>query len=250
MSKLLITCGNFFFRHRNNLFPLFMVLAALLVRPTLPRGSAAVNNATDLLGAGITLFGQFIRIFTIGYKYIKRGGKNKQVFAETLVQEGVFAHCRNPMYAGNLLIFLGITVMVHSPLLYVAGLAFIGFVYASIIAAEEKYLRERFGAEFDRYCERVPRLFFTFRGFRASLAGQPFQWRRVVLREFGTVTGTLVALIAIRCGSLHLLFGAEAAPEIRRWCWALPVIAVFYLTAYVLKKTHILLETPADPKPL
>ncbi|MFO1523375.1 MAG: isoprenylcysteine carboxylmethyltransferase family protein [Kiritimatiellia bacterium] len=248
-ARWLISCGNFFFRFRNGLFPLFMLLAALIARPLLPMGSERANNITDLVGAAITLTGQFVRCFTIGFKYIKRGGKNKQVYADDLVVGGIFAHSRNPMYVGNLLIFLGVTVVVHSPLLYAVGIPLIGFIYAAIIAAEENFLRGKFGAQFDDYCARVPRLIPNLAGIRSSLAGHAFQWRRVLLKEFGTLTASLVGLVAIRMWSLHLILGAKAGPEIHAWAWAFLPIGLFYITIYTLKKTRRLTESPSPAVP-
>ena len=46
-------------------------------------------------------------MLTIGYEYIVRGGRQGKVYAEDLVQGGVFAHSRNPLYLGNLLIIVG-----------------------------------------------------------------------------------------------------------------------------------------------
>jgi protein-S-isoprenylcysteine O-methyltransferase Ste14 len=241
----LISCGNFFFHYRNSLFPFLILLAVITLNPTLPWGSAIANNITDLIGAAIALTGQFLRVFTIGYKYIKRGGKNKQVYADTLVVDGVFAHCRNPMYVGNLLIFLGVTIAINSPLLYAIGIPFMGFVYASIIAAEENFLRGKFGTAFEDYCVRVPRLIPNLHGMSDSLRGYSFQWRRVLLKEYGTISATLVGLIGIRMWTLYECMGAESLPEVQSWLWTIPFIALFYATIFILKKSRHLTESIA-----
>ncbi len=244
-QKWLITCGNFFFRYRDTLFPLFILFAVFLLKPTLPMGSAAANNITDLIGVVITLTGQFLRIFTIGFKYIKRGGKNKKVYADSLVVDGVFAHCRNPMYVGNIMIFLGAAVIINSPLLYVIGIPLVGFVYGSIIAAEEKFLHDKFGAAYDIYRAKVPRLMPNLHGLRESLSGYTFQWRRVLVKEFVTFSVTLAGLIGLRIWTLYKIFGAGALPEIWAWMWAIPVIAAFFLTIFALKKSHRLTDGSA-----
>ncbi len=71
-----------------------------------------------IIGLIITVSGQVIRGATIGLAYIIRGGKNKKVYAEDLVTTGIFAHCRNPLYVGNILMLAGVGVLSNS-LLYV-----------------------------------------------------------------------------------------------------------------------------------
>ena len=44
--------------------------------------------------------------------------------------------------------------MVHSLPLYLFGIPFFVFVYAAIIAAEENFLREKFGSEYEAYCKK------------------------------------------------------------------------------------------------
>ena len=66
------------------------------------------------VGIAVTLSGQTLRALTVGLVYIKRGGKKKQVYAEKLVQSGIFSHCRNPLYLGNLLILAGVGIVANS----------------------------------------------------------------------------------------------------------------------------------------
>ena len=92
---------------------------------------------------------------TIGFRYIKRGGKDGRIFAQGLVTEGVFAHCRNPMYLGNLLVVLGLLGTAGNPVGLCAGGAFFLLAYGAIVAAEETYLLGRFGDEYRAYCAFV-----------------------------------------------------------------------------------------------
>lgn len=67
--------------------------------------------------------------------YIKRGGRNRRVFARGLVTEGVVAHCRNPMYLGHLLLVAGSLALCGNPWALAAGLGFFAFAYGATIAA-------------------------------------------------------------------------------------------------------------------
>ena len=74
-----------------------------------------------------------------------------------LTVSGPYAHTRNPLYLGSMLIAAGFAVALLSwP---VALLLAVGFavIYVPVIASEERFLRANFPG-FDDYCRRVPRL--------------------------------------------------------------------------------------------
>jgi len=238
----LIAAGNFFFRYRNMLFPVFVVMTVLLCSPHLAFGDPTIDLWMDIAGAAIAIAGQGLRMLTIGYEYIVRGGREGKVYAEHLVQGGVFAHSRNPLYLGNVLIVAGLAVMANSPPLYLIGIPFFLFVYAAIIAAEENFLRGKFGAEYLEYCEGVNRIWPKWKGFRQSIAGMRFNWRRLAIREYGTVFGLALAMIAIRALTLYQVFGEDAKPEILNLLWYLVPVVAAYVSVRYLKKSGRLTE--------
>mgnify|MGYP002636181496 CR=1 FL=1 len=79
--------------------------------------------------------------------------------AETtlLLQIGVFAVTRNPMYLGMTLILLGIAMMLGSIVPFVVPLVFILLIRSRFIQPEEQKLRRIFGQEWDNYARRVRR---------------------------------------------------------------------------------------------
>ena len=117
----MIQIGNFFFKYRNWVF---ILLYLALFIPSPPIFSADAFGSSYylwpiIIGLVITVAGQVIRGVTIGLAYIIRGGKEGKVYAEALVTEGIFNHCRNPLYVGNILMLLGVGILSNS-LLYVA----------------------------------------------------------------------------------------------------------------------------------
>src|SRR6478752_2665817 len=113
----MIAIGNFFFKYRNGLF---IILYLLLFVPTpIPLFSSYYFGDHYymwplIIGLVITVSGQLIRGATIGLAYIIRGGKEGKVHAEELVTEGIFNHCRNPLYVGNILMLLGVGILSNS----------------------------------------------------------------------------------------------------------------------------------------
>lgn len=180
----LANIGDFFFRHRNLLFPLCLLLALL------PAPAVFANPlVAAAIGLGIAALGEAVRVTTIGLQYIVRGGKDRRVYAKDLVTGGIYSHTRNPMYVGNVLILVGLAVAANTWLAVALLIPLYLFVTVAIVAAEERYLRGRFGADFDAYCRDVPRWLPHLTGIGETLDQHEFNWRRVVLKEYGTPLG-------------------------------------------------------------
>jgi protein-S-isoprenylcysteine O-methyltransferase Ste14 len=216
----LVRYGNFLFRFRNALFPIVLVTLIVAFPPEYPRGSERLDNLLDMAGILVALGGQALRVAVIGYVYIARGGKNRQVYADGLVTGGFFAHARNPLYLGNILVLLGLFLVHNNRWVYIIGVPFFLIGYAAIVAAEEAYLRGKFGSGYDAYASAVPRWMPRWRGLGESLDGIAFNWRRVILKEYGSTfawTGGATVLMiydtlahfpyAARRGYIDLLAG-------------------------------------------
>src|SRR4029078_8211515 len=85
----------------------------------------------DALGLLLILLGQGLRAAVIGFATINRGGQNRLIHADDLVTDGLFAHSRNPLYVGNVLILSGLFLVHGTP--WVVGLG-IGFFCFSLFA--------------------------------------------------------------------------------------------------------------------
>jgi protein-S-isoprenylcysteine O-methyltransferase Ste14 len=96
MHRLNIPIGNFFFRYRNALFPLVLAIGALTLQPTVMFGNLVADRILQVVGAIVALLGEGVRLTTIGFQYIHRGGKDGQVYAGRLVQGGVYGITRTP----------------------------------------------------------------------------------------------------------------------------------------------------------
>jgi len=195
--SLNIAVGNFFFQYRNRLFPLIFLLAALTLRPSIMFGSPLADRLLAASGMIIVLFGELVRLLTIGFEYIHRGGKEGRVYAGRLVQGGVFGLVRNPMYIGNVLIAVGMTVYLRSPLAYAILIPLFMFLYQALIAAEEAYLCDRFGSDYEEYCAKVNRFLPRLEHIPEAFSGMRFDWRRSVRKDLGTVVGLTMGLILI-----------------------------------------------------
>ncbi len=196
--SLLERWGTFLFRYRDAVFPAVILATIVATRPQFPSGSRTADLWMDLAGVLLAASGQVLRIAVIGYRYIVRGGKNRKVHAEDLVTDGFFALARNPLYVGNILVLFGIFVIWNAPLLYLFGVPFVLIGYKGIVTAEEAFLRKKFGAAYDEYCQTTNRWIPDLTKAPEALRDIPFNWRRVLIREYGSWTawiGTAGALI-------------------------------------------------------
>lgn len=245
MRALFIGYGNFLFRYRNGLFFAVLVVLFAVFRPVAPQGSARLDAWLDLLGFAVAALGQALRAAVIGFAYIKRGGLNKRIHADTLVTEGFFAHVRNPLYDGNLLILLGLFIIHNNPWVYAIGIPFFATAYAAIVAAEEAFLREKFGAAYEGYCRSTGRWIPRLRGLRATMEGMEFNWRRVIIKDYSSgytwMAAALILVAYARCLNPGL---PAAGGEVAALGAALVLLTAAFLTARYLKKNRILTESP------
>lgn len=233
----MVSFGNFFFKYRDYLFPIVFIVLAAAVKPFHVPGEPICDHALDAIGLSIAIGGQALRAAVIGFAYIKRGGKNKQVYADNLVIEGFFAHSRNPLYVGNLMVLIGLILVHGGPVFVVLGSAFYLFAYRCIVAAEENFLRNKFGAQYDDYCARVNRFLPSFGGISKTLEGMEYDWKRVVRKEYGsTFTWISAGLLLLIYERVSLAGWAVAKPDALLIASAFIPLAILYVVVRVAKK--------------
>lgn len=202
-----IRAGAFFFKFRNALFPVIFLLTLLFLRPHVILGDSRLDQRLMRAGFFVAVVGELLRLFTMGFGYIDRGGKNKQVAASRLVEGGVYGHSRNPMYVANMLIVTGLCMVAGSPTAYLLVIPFFLFAYQAIVCAEEDFLRRKFRAEYEKYCARVPRFLPMFRGGLGSFAGMRYNWKRAVRQDLSTICTVAVGLTLIPFWRIYFLEG-------------------------------------------
>ena len=240
-DRITLPIGAFLFKFRDGLFPAVLLILALAARPVPFLGDKGLDLLLDAVGIGIACAGQAIRIVTIGFAYVKRGGKAKRVYADTLVQGGIFAHSRNPMYVGNLLVVAGFAVIHNSPWFYALGLPFFLFAYLCIVATEEAFLRGKFGEEFEAYCGRVNRFLPSLDGLTTTLRGMHFDLKRIIRKEYGTLftfATSILGLLALERITFNGLAAEKGALAALGAVWAIIILA--WAAARILKKKRLL----------
>ncbi|MDP3148432.1 MAG: isoprenylcysteine carboxylmethyltransferase family protein [Ignavibacteria bacterium] len=154
------------------------------------------------LGLLIAVCGELIRLWAVSWAGSETRTTGK-VGGTYLVINGPYAHVRNPLYVGNILIYFGLGIMSFAlfPYLQILALAFFVFQYYEIIKEEEGFLREKFGNDFDEYYKNVPRIFPRISPYKKEGVEQPeydikkgLRSEKRTLQAFAIVAGTLILL--------------------------------------------------------
>ena len=135
------------------------------------------QKATPLslaIGFVMALIGAFFRFWGISYA----GSETRTTGAvggSYLIISGAFAFVRNPLYLGNLFMYVGIGVMSMAlfPYLHIVAFLFFYWQYRTIIAEEESYLLKTFGKQFEDYKAAVPRFIPRFTPYKNAEVEQP-----------------------------------------------------------------------------
>lgn len=120
-----------------------------------------------------------------------------------LIISGPFAHVRNPLYVGNILMYTGLGIMSYAlfPWLQIAGFIFFSVQYHFIVKEEEGYLKKTFGEEYHNYLQNVPRFIPRLSAYKSGSAEQPpfnlkagLRSEKRSLQAFGFVSLTILLL--------------------------------------------------------
>ena len=136
--------------------PLLGIACGALLELMLPT-SLPLTSMGVPLGVGALALGVAINVAAFTAFRGTGASPNPGRVVPVVVDRGVFGITRNPMYAGFLLVHVGIAFWSDSLwILFMVVPAWAVLRYA-IIAREEEYMRGRFPGAFDNYCRRVRR---------------------------------------------------------------------------------------------
>lgn len=245
----MVHIGNFLFRTRNYVFPLFYIFLFL------PFSRISKHYIiVFFIGLAIALCGQLVRMLTIGLVYIVRGGKNRRIYADGLVTDGLFSHCRNPMYVGNVLLIVGMSILSNSLVAVLVMIPLFMFIYQAIVKAEEAYLRNAYGEGFDKYCSKVNRWIPQLKGIRNTFNETDFNLKKVAYKEYNTSYLWMLGTISLLAYNTHWLkVKLSLENEGRYFLFGIFLLTLTYFTIRFLKKrerkrARQTLSKAVDPK--
>jgi protein-S-isoprenylcysteine O-methyltransferase Ste14 len=122
-----------------------------------------------------------------------------------LTRTGPYAHTRNPLYLGSMMIAFGFAVASGSWIIFVALAVLFLAIYLPTIRSEEQFLRGKF-AGFDEYAAQVPRLLPRLTPAKTTDTAGEFS-RELYLhhREYNALMGAVAIYVAL--AGLLVFFG-------------------------------------------
>ena len=130
--------------------------------------------ASLITGFAVSIVGELIRFWGVSWAGSETRTTSK-VGGSNLVISGPFAYVRNPLYIGNILIYLGLGIMTFAlfPYLQIAALLFFVFQYHFIVKEEENYLHKTYGSFYVEYVKNVPRFLTRLIPYKNPEIDQP-----------------------------------------------------------------------------
>ena len=234
--------GHYLFRYRSFL-PIVIIFPLLigLSRCDPSQWFSPVTFIWELACFAVSVAGLAVRIGTVGFVPGGTSGRNtKEQRATMLNTTGVYSVVRNPLYLGNLLMWLGIVLTVADlAILAVFVLAFCLY-YERIIAAEEEFLTREFGDQFVSWAKTTPALIPRLAMWQYP--SEPFSFRTVLKREYCGFLGLTTAFpILILCG--HLILEGRLYLE-TTWIAVFCCGTICFLFLRYLKKQTRFLHVP------
>jgi len=189
-----IKIGGWLFRHRTSI-PVPFALVLLFLR----LGESPFSWV--LVGAGVVLTGTGEALRLCAVQYIGAVSRTRTDRLGPLIASGPFGLVRNPLYIGNILIWVGFAVTARLLWLAPIVLILLALEYHAIVKWEEQLLLERRGAEYEEYCARVPRWIPAVRtgrvlSARSAVTASSAQSVFSVRETFFSERGTLIAIAA------------------------------------------------------
>ena len=206
--------GGWLFRHRTSL-PMPVALAILTLRV----GEAPPSAVLAGTGVAITVIGELIRMW--GVHHIGAISRTRSDRLGPLIDSGPFGLLRNPLYVGNIALWVGFALTARLVWLAPLVIVLLGLEYHAIVRWEETLLESRLGQAYRDYAARVPRWFPNLHGghrgknlqdlpavspvssvVESSSRGESFSLRATLFSERGT-------FIAIALGYFVLWLKAQ-----------------------------------------
>jgi protein-S-isoprenylcysteine O-methyltransferase Ste14 len=195
--------GEWLFRHRTALpLPIAGVIVGLRA------GEAAPSAILITAGVALTAAGELIRLW--GVRHIGAISRTRSQRLGPLVATGPFALIRNPLYVGNILIWVGFALSARLVWLAPLIVLLLGAEYHAIVRWEESLLVSRLGDAYRDYAARVPRWLPTFNrrdrrarkdpdhsATSAGSAVQSFSWTDTLFSERGTFVAMVVGYLLL-----------------------------------------------------
>ena len=185
---MLTHLGGWLFRHRT-VIPLPIAIALIVI--------PASSSSTWLrwLGLALVVAGELIRVAAV--RHIGTISRTRTDRLGPLVASGPFRWVRNPLYIGNIALWVGLTLVSELPWLAAPVALLLAVEYHAIVRWEEQLLAARLGHNYHEYMRTVPRWVPQPPDKTLGSARPPFGWGVTLFSERGTLLAIGAGLVLL-----------------------------------------------------
>ena len=186
LEKKLISTGYWLFRWRSY-FPIILVLIFIpaMIDYGYVEGSREMTTNWSIFCLIIGLIGLFFRILVVGFTPQNTSGRNtRKQIADVLNTTGWYSVVRHPLYLGNYLMGLGVSLFPFDLWLPVVYSFSFALYYERIMLAEEDFLSEKFGETFEKWSKETPSFFPNFSKWNGPTL--EFSFKNILRREYSS----------------------------------------------------------------
>jgi protein-S-isoprenylcysteine O-methyltransferase Ste14 len=187
---IVVRIGGWLFGQRTWL-PVPLALTLLVVR----EWETAPSLPLMIAGIAVVVLGEALRLW--GVHHIGVISRTRTDRLGPLIASGPFALVRNPLYLGNIALWVGFALSGRLIWMVPIAVAVLGLEYHAIVRWEERLLASRLGDPYRSYLITIPRWIPRIGAIPPAPATAGRSWRETLVSERGT-------LIAIAAGYVLL----------------------------------------------
>lgn len=224
-----VKIGNFLYRHRS-FTPIPIIIVVFIIFK--PIDLAEKNIIINLVGFLISLSGEIIRILSVGYAHTGTSGREPYLRADNLNINGIYSIVRNPLYIGNFIVFTGlVTIFSNIIVVLIFGIFFI-LQYYFVILAEENFLKDKYGKEYENYCNGVKRIIPTFSSYKKNQ--NLLNLKKIIFKENDSIFNMMLMFVLLLLYKERVFTGTLRNP----FLYIIPgvVLILGYISVKIVKK--------------
>ena len=235
--------GRYLFRNRSFIPLILYPLATLIILIE----KMHVIYYPDLLWSVVCLIisvaGLAIRALVVGWVPTGTSGRNrKKQMATTLNTNGIYSTVRHPLYLGNFLMWMGLIIYSGNTWFIIIAVLLFWIYYERIMFAEEEYLRQKFGDEFENWAQKTPAFFPLFKRWKKP--DLIFSAKKATRREYRGLFAVIVSFVYLNI--LKNLTVNQNLTISNHWIILLVAGLIFFITMHILNKKTNLLDPKSD----
>lgn len=232
--------GNWLFKRRGFLPLVLFPVATLIILNSEP-GPYFNSLGWNIFALAVSLAGLVVRALVVGYAPAATSGRNtSNQVAEKLNTKGMYSMIRHPLYLGNFLMWTGPVIFLANPGFFICTCLAYWLYYERIMYAEECFLASSFGADYDRWSEKIPAFIPSrLKWIKPDLS---FSLKNVLKREYSGILATGVTFAFLNLMQ-HVVYQDRLHLDIF-WQVVLVLSFIAAITLKYLKKYTGMLNVP------